>query len=83
MKHKALIGQVAAGFETARVGDKMVLTYRLNIDYYDEVYQKLSAIERLLDSPSVIGSADMKQLNGGQILLQQIVRKIDRIKDLL
>lgn len=83
MSHKAVIAQLAAGFEVAQQGDTMVITYDLNMDYYGDTYQKLSAIEKLLESPTVIGSADMGRLDGGRILLQEIVRKIDRIKDLL
>ncbi len=83
MSHKALIAQVAAGFEVAQKGDTMVITYNLNMDYYGDTYNRLTAIEQLLDSPTVIGSADMKRLDDGRILLQQIIRKLDRIKDLI
>ncbi len=83
MSHKALIKRLTAGFESAQKGDKMVVNYRLDLDYIGEVYQNLLVIEQLLDSPTVIGSADMKALNGGRILIQDIVRKIDRIKDLI
>lgn len=83
MSHKALIAQITDGFETAQQGDTMVITYDLHLDYFGETYERLTAIEKLLESPTVIGSADMKRLDGGRILLQEIVRKIDRIKDLL
>lgn len=83
LSNEALVRTLAPGLPMIIQGDKLKVTYDLNFDYIGNIYEQLTAIEKLLDSPNVIGHADMKNIAGGKILLQQIIRKLDRVADLL
>ena len=83
MSSAELIHVLVPGLPVVEKGDKLQVTYDLHFDYMQEVWNRLTAIEKLLANPKVVGRADMVNLNGNRILLQDIIRKIDNIQSML
>ncbi len=80
LSQEALIRKLCPGFPVMIDGDNVKVTYRLRIDYFDNVASKLEYIERLLDSPTVrLTKATMTSLNTARCLIKDIVLKLDRI----
>jgi len=78
-EHEPLVRKLVPGLPTVLEDDHIKVTYDLNFDYIGQTYQRLSNIERLMDSPGAVSTADLSNLRGGKILLQNIIRKIDQI----
>lgn len=78
-KHESLIRSIVPTLPTIYDEDEIVVNYDLHFDYMGNTYDQLTRIETLMHRQGVVSTADLSALNGGRILLKDLILKIEQI----
>ena len=78
-RHKKALKRLGIFFEDIKDGDTCKVNYTFYIEYLGSVAKDLADMSQICNDPTVIVDASCERLEKGQILVYEILKKLDSI----
>lgn len=79
-KHEQVVKLLAPNFAKQLIdGDTLNVTYSFCIDYFGDVVQRLTAVQKLCSDLAVVTQASCEELEEGRLLVYEVLRRLDML----